>query len=157
MSEALESLKAPAETLSADAGDIVSLPLPPTSGPYIEPPVSAPAPPPEAVAPAPPAAPVENVEEPPLRMPEPAADDVEALRAKVAEQAQVIALAKTRVETLLDEKREAYEREQALQQRVLSLEGELAQTLAPAASTEVPTLAGLAVRVAALEAAVAGR
>jgi chromosome segregation ATPase len=90
-------------------------------------------------------------------MPEPADDDVEALRAKVAEQAHVIALAKTRVETLLEEKREAYEREQALQQRILAVEAELARTLGAAASTEVPTLAGLAARVAALEAAVAGR
>jgi chromosome segregation ATPase len=90
-------------------------------------------------------------------MPEPAADDVEALRAKVAEQAQVIALAKTRVETLLEEKREAYEREQALQQRILALEAELAQSLGAAASTDVPTLAGLAARVAALEAAVGAR
>jgi chromosome segregation ATPase len=97
------------------------------------------------------------MEEPLRRMPEPAEDDVEALRAKVAEQAHVIALAKTRVETLLEEKREAYEREQALQQRILSLEAELTQTLGAAASTEVPTLAGLAARVAALEAAVAGR
>jgi BMFP domain-containing protein YqiC len=88
-------------------------------------------------------------------MPEPAADDVEALRAKVAEQAQVIGLAKTRVETLLDEKREAYEREQALLQRILALEADLARTIAPAASTDVPTLVSLAARVAALEAAVA--
>jgi hypothetical protein len=72
VSEALESLKAPAETHSADAGDIVSLPLPPTSGPYIEPPLSGPVP----AVPAAPAAPVEIVEEPPLRMPEPAADYV---------------------------------------------------------------------------------
>jgi hypothetical protein len=90
-------------------------------------------------------------------MPDPGGDDLEALRAKVAEQAHVIALAKTRVETLLEEKREAYAREQALQRRILAVEAELAQTLAPAASTDVPTLTSLAARVAALEAAVAGR
>ncbi len=157
----------------SEALEVVSFPLPPTSGPYIEPPLSGPVPAREAaavrVAPierVPPTEPVRApvsppplaaVDEAPLRLPEPAADDVDALRAKVAEQAHVIALAKTRVETLLEEKREAYEREQALQQRILSLEAELAQTLAPAASTDVPTLAGLAARVAALEAAVADR
>jgi len=138
------------EALQTEAADLFALPLPPTSGPYAEPPISAPAPAPAAVAEEPPA---------PLRPaePEPAAEDLEALRAKVAEQAHVISLAKTRVETLLEEKRESYEREQALQQRILALEAELTQTLAPAASTEVPTLAGLAARVAALEAAVADR
>lgn len=157
-----EALHHPAATLSSDADSLVSLPLPPTSGPYIEPPLSAPAPArvaapaPVAVPPAP--EPVNApADEAPLRMPEPAVDDVEALRAKIGEQAHVIALAKTRVETLLEEKRVAYEREQALQQRVLALEAELAQTMAPAASTDVPTLAGLAARVAALEAAVADR
>ena len=158
MSEALQPLGPPPPTASPDAAELRALPLPPTSLSLGEPPLSAPptAAPEPVSAPVPaPAAPV--ADEAPLRLPEPAADDVDALRAKVAEQAQVIALAKTRVETLLEEKRESYEREQALQQRVLALEEELARTLGPAASTDVPTLAGLAARVAALEAAVTGR
>ena len=152
MSEALQPLGPPPPSAIPSAPDAGSLPLPPTSAlapgePHRPPPAAAP--PPVTVVPAP--------EQPPVRMPDPAGDDVEALRAKVAEQAHVIGLAKTRVETLLEEKREAYEREQALQQRILALETQLAQTLAPAAATDVPTLAGLAARVAALEAAVAGR
>jgi len=167
VSEALQPLGPPPPSATPDAPDLLSLPLPPTSAPSLgEPPLSAPPPaavpePPVAPPPPPPAAPAPAAppaaEETPLRLSEPGADDVEALRAKVAEQAHVIALAKTRVETLLEEKRDAYEREQALQQRILELESELAQTLGAAASTDVPTLAGLAARVAALEAAVTGR
>jgi hypothetical protein len=90
---------------------------------------------------------------PPLSAPVPEPDDVAALRAKVAEQDRVIALAKTRVETLGAEKFEALERVRHLEAR----EAELLERIASLESPRTPdekTLAELLDRVAALEAIV---
>lgn len=111
--------------------------LPPTSGPHL------PVPPIGAVPPS-----------------APALDDLDTLRAKVSEQAQVIALARTRVETLGAEKRAALEQVielkaqlAASQQREAALRGRLDSLPAPGDTT----LADLLNRVAALEAVVTAR
>ena len=159
VSEALQPLGAPPLSAS-DAGDVVAFPLPPTSGPL--PPTSAPLPPTSDPAPvAPPVA-------PPLTPPPaaaapaqaPAADELSALRAKVEEQAHVIELAKTRVETLGAEKFQALEQVQLLQEqleaaqvREVELRRQIAELQAvPALTPDELTLAELAKRVAALEA-----
>jgi predicted nuclease with TOPRIM domain len=88
---------------------------------------------------------------------------VKALSAKVDELDQVIALAKTRVETLGAEKREALERAlrleaelEAAQQREAELVARLASLESPASRTfDDKTVAELLDRVAALEAIVA--
>ncbi|HEV7639695.1 MAG TPA: hypothetical protein VGO39_02360 [Gaiellaceae bacterium] len=123
--------------------EALDFPLPPTTGPYLAEPPATP------FAAAPPSAPAP-----------PAVDEVTALRAKVAELEHVISLARTRVETLGAEKREALERAlrleaqlEAAQQR----EADVPDRIAPPASPRVfdeTTVAELLHRVAALEAIV---
>jgi hypothetical protein len=120
--------------------EALDYPLPPTTGTY-----GAPRPAASAVAPIPAPAP-------------PKVDELTALREKVAELEHVVSLAKTRVETLGAEKREALE-------RALRLEAQLeaAKQREPdrSAAHETPRMfdeqivAELLDRVAALEAIVA--
>jgi uncharacterized coiled-coil protein SlyX len=86
--------------------------------------------------------------------PAPAPDDTSALRAKVAEQEQVIALAKTRVETLGAEKFEALEQVRRLEVELEAAQRRIASLEAPGTPDE-RTLSELLDRVAALEAIVA--
>ena len=126
--------------------EALDFPLPPTTGPYLaKPPTSSPA-----------LAPVAPPEAPPA----PAIDELTVLREKVAELNHVIALAKTRVETLGAEKREALERACQLEERLEAAQQREAELLARLASPEAPTpgdesvVAELLNRVAALEAIV---
>ena len=128
--------------------ETLDFPLPPTTVPYLSErptapaatPVAAPTP---AVAPAP--AP------PPL-------DTHTALEQKVAELEQVVALAKTRVETLGAEKREALERALRLEAELEAAGRREAELLERLTTHEAPrayddkTVAELLHRVAALEA-----
>lgn len=138
MNEALQPLEAPAASARLEPGDVLPFPLPPTSGPAAAEPPPAPARPPAA----------------------PPVDELTALRAKVAEQEQVIGLAKTRVETLLAQGREAVDRAHRLEKELAAAqqrEAELLERLAAFESapvSEEPTLDQLAARVAALEAMV---
>lgn len=124
----------------------LDFPLPPTTGPYVtEPPTT-----PSASAPAPVPAPA-----PPER------DELTTLREKVTELDHVIALAKTRVETLGAEKREALERALLLDAQLDAAQRREAELLERIASRESPrtfddnTVAELLNRVAALEATIA--
>jgi hypothetical protein len=110
--------------------ETLDFPLPPTTGSFPGAPETAPAVAPPALAPA---------------LPEP--DELTALREKVAELEQVVALAKIRVETLGAEKREALE-------RALQLEAQLKATQQPTFD-EQTVVSELLNRVAALEAIVA--
>jgi uncharacterized coiled-coil protein SlyX len=91
----------------------------------------------------------------------PEVDELTALHDKVAELEHVISLAKTRVETLGAEKREALERSQHLETQLDAAERREAELLERIASHESPksfddkTVAELLNRVAALEAIVA--
>jgi chromosome segregation ATPase len=86
---------------------------------------------------------------------------VAALRDKVAELEHVVSLAKTRVETLGAEKREALERAQQLEAQLEAAQRREAALLDRTAASESPrsfddnTVAELLNRVAALEAIVA--
>ena len=120
----------------SDAAGALQFPLPPTSSPYPpEPPIT------------PRAAP-------------PPADELTALREKVAEQAHVISLAKTRVETLLAQGSEAVARARRLEEQLEAAgrrEAELLERIASLESPSAPsldhqTIAELLDRVAALEA-----
>jgi hypothetical protein len=150
-------VQAPASGLSAPPA--VAAPVPALSAP---PAVAAPAPavsaPPAVAAPAP------ALSAPPVAavpVPAPATlevDELTALRKKVEELDHVIGLAKTRVETLGAEKREALERAlrleaelQAAQQREAELIQRLASHESPRTFDET-TVAELLTRVAALEA-----
>jgi chromosome segregation ATPase len=88
-------------------------------------------------------------------------DELTPLRDKVAELEHVVALAKTRVETLGAEKREALERAQHLEAQLEAAqrrEGELLEQIAAhesPRSSDDKTVADLLNRVAALEAIVA--
>jgi hypothetical protein len=91
----------------------------------------------------------------------PEVDELTTLRDKVAELEQVVSLAKTRVETLGAEKREALERAlrleaqlEAAQQREAELLGRVASSESPQSSDD-KIVAELLNRVAALEAIVA--
>ena len=130
MNEALQPLEAPAAGSPPETGDLLPFPLPPTSGG-------------PAVAEAPPAPPPAA----------PPVDELTALRAKVAEQEQVIGLAKTRVETLLAQGREAVDRAHRLEHELAAVRDRLA-AFESAPVTEETTLAQLAARVTALEAMV---
>ena len=132
----------------------LDFPLPPTTGSYgVAPPTT-----PPAVAEAPAPAPRRPNRRPPRW---PKADEVALLRAQVAELTQVVSLAKTRVETLGAEKREALERALRLESELEAArlrEAELLQKLAPqsaARAIDDSTVAELLDRVAALEAIVA--
>jgi hypothetical protein len=122
----------------------LDFPLPPTTGSYgVAPPTT-----PSAATPPPAPAP-------------PAVDEVTALRTKVAELEHVVSLAKTRVETLGAEKREALERALRLEEQLEAAGRREAELVARTASAESPrafdesTVAGLLNRVAALEAIMA--
>ena len=124
--------------------EALDFPLPPTTGPYRAAPPTAPS----AAAPVPAPAP-------------PEVDELTALREKVAELESVVALAKTRVETLGAEKREALERALRLEEQLEAAERREAELLERIAAQESPrafddkTVAELLDRVAALEAIVA--
>jgi len=123
--------------------EALDFPLPPTTSPYrAEPPTT-----PLAAA--------------PVSAPEPVeVDELTMLRDRVAELDQVVALAKTRVETLGAEKREALERALALEAQLEAAqqrEAELLERIAandPARPVVDNTVAELLNRVAALEAIV---
>jgi hypothetical protein len=122
----------------------IDFPLPPTTGPYgAEPPTA-----PPAVAPV-------SAPSPPK------VDELTALRERVAELDHVISLAKTRVETLGAEKREALERALKLEAQLEAARRREAELLHRLASDEShrtfddKTVADLLNRVAALEAIVA--
>jgi len=125
--------------------EALDFPLPPTTGPNLAPP---PTTPPAAV---------------PAPAPEPReVDELTALREKVAELEHVVALAKTRVETLGNEKREALERGLQLEAQLEAAQQREAELLARLASHEPrqttshdETVAELLQRVAALEALMA--
>ncbi len=126
--------------------EVLDFPLPPTTGPYVAaPPTSSPALTP-VPAPPPPAA--------------PELDELTVLREKVLELDQVVSLAKTRVETLGAEKREALERALQLEQQLEAAGQREAELLDRLASHEAPrtdektVVAELLDRVAALEALV---
>jgi chromosome segregation ATPase len=91
----------------------------------------------------------------------PEVDELTALREKVAELEHVVSLAKTRVETLGAEKREALEHASRLQAQLEAAGRREAELLGRTASHEAPrrfddtTVAELLNRVAALEAIVA--
>jgi hypothetical protein len=127
--------------------EALSFPLPPTTGPHLAAPPTTPSPAAPVLAPAP--------------VPAPAVDELTTLRDKVAELEQVVSLAKTRVETLGAEKREALERAlqleaqlEAAQQREAELLGRVASSESPQSSDD-KIVAELLNRVAALEAIVA--
>lgn len=120
--------------------EALDFPLPPTTGPYVAvPPTSSP-----VLAP----------------IPAPEVDELTALRQKVAELDQVVSLAKTRVETLGAEKREALERALQLEQQLEAMRQREADLIDRLASHETPpaddrsVVAELLDRVAALEAIV---
>jgi nucleotide-binding universal stress UspA family protein len=121
-----------------------AFPLPPTTGPYLSVPPTTPIP--GAPVPAPVA---------------PEVDELTALREKVAELEHVVSLAKTRVETLGAEKREALEHAARLQAQLDAAGRREAELLArtgsgaPARTFDDTTVAELLNRVAALEAIVA--
>lgn len=126
--------------------EALDFPLPPTTGPYVAvPPTSSPT---LTPVPAP----------PPTAAPE--VDELTALRKKVAELDQVVSLAKTRVETLGAEKREALERALQLERQLEAAGQREAELLDRLASPEAPrtdeqtVVAELLDRVAALEALV---
>jgi hypothetical protein len=134
--------------------EALDFPLPPTTGPYLaEPPTSGPylaEPPmtPSAAVPVPAPAP-------------PEVDELTALRQRVAELDHVISLAKTRVETLGAEKREALEHALQLEAQLEAAQRREAELLDRIASYESPrtfdekTVAELLNRVAALESIIA--
>lgn len=119
----------------------LDFPLPPTTGPYVAGPATAPS--------------------APERVPAPARDELTTLREKVTELDHVISLAKTRVETLGAEKRQALERALLLEAQLDAAQRREAELLERIASHESPrtfdqnTVAELLNRVAALEATVA--
>lgn len=122
----------------------LDFPLPPTTGPYLAaPPTST-----TAAEPVSPPAP-------------PEVDELTALRQKVAELEHVVSLAKTRVETLGAEKREALERALRLEAQLEAAgrrEAELLDRIGPDESPRTfdeKTVAELLNRVAALEAIMA--
>ena len=121
----------------------LDFPLPPTTAPYLTERAAAPVAAEPVLAPAPP----EDVA-------------LTALRQKVAELEHVVDLAKTRVETLGAEKREALERALLLEARLEAAGQREAELLDRMASREPPgafdeaTIAELLHRVAALEAIV---
>jgi hypothetical protein len=127
--------------------EALAFPLPPTTGPFL-------AVPPTTRAPVPPVAPAPA----PIT---PEVDELTALREKVAELEHVVSLAKTRVETLGAEKREALENASRLQAQLDAASRREAELLGRIASHESPrtfdaaTVAELLNRVAALEAIVA--
>jgi chromosome segregation ATPase len=123
--------------------EALDFPFPPTTGPYL-------------TEPRPPRAAVQS--------PKPASpevDEVTALREQVAELHHVIALAKTRVESLGAEKRQALERALLLEAQLEAAREREAELLDRLASEEAPrrfdeqTMAELLNRVAALEGLVA--
>ena len=122
--------------------EALDFPLPPTTGPLLA------APPTTPLAAAPP-------------VPAPAVDELTALREQVVELNHVVALAKTRVESLGAEKREALERALGLEVQLAAAQQREAELLARLASNEAPrtsddtTIAELLNRVEALEALVA--
>jgi chromosome segregation ATPase len=124
--------------------EALAFPLPPTTGPYLAVPPTTPIP----------GAPV------PARI-APEVDELTALREKVAELEHVVSLAKTRVETLGAEKREALEQAARLQAQLDAAGRREAELLArigsgaPARTFDDTTVAELLNRVAALEAIVA--
>ena len=131
--------------------EALDFPLPPTTGSYLaEPPTT-----PLAVAPVSAPAPA------PVTAPAPAGpDELTTLRDKVAELEQVVALAKTRVETLGAEKREALERALSLEAQLEAAHQREAELLTRIGANEPAqpvdkTVAELLDRVAALEAIVA--
>jgi uncharacterized protein involved in exopolysaccharide biosynthesis len=123
--------------------EALAFPLPPTTGPYLAVPPTTPIP--GAV---------------PARI-APEVDELIALREKVAELEHVVSLAKTRVETLGAEKREALEQAARLQAQLDAAGRREAELLArigsgaPARTFDDTTVAELLNRVAALEAIVA--
>jgi hypothetical protein len=124
--------------------EALDFPLPPTTGPYLAQPPTTPSAAPPVPAPAP-----------------PEVDELTALREQVAELDHVISLARTRVETLGAEKREALERAWRLEAQLEAAQRREAELLDRIASHESPrafdakTVAELLNRVAALEAIVA--
>jgi chromosome segregation ATPase len=122
--------------------EALDFPLPPTTGHY-----------PAGPATASPAAPV-------LAPVLPEVDELTALREKVAELEQVVALAKTRVETLGAEKREALERTLQLEARLEAAQRRETELVDRLASHESPrpidenVISELLNRVTALEAIV---
>jgi hypothetical protein len=135
--------------------EALDFPLPPTTGPYVAVPPTTPSAVVPALAPAPVLAPV------PVSAPAPDVNELTALRDKVAELEHVVSLAKTRVETLGAEKREALERAQHLEAQLDGAqrrEADLLERMAahePSPSFDDKTVAELMNRVAALEAIVA--
>jgi hypothetical protein len=127
--------------------EALSFPLPPTTGPHLAAPPTTPSTAAPVLVPAPVSA--------------PEVDELTALRDKVAELEQVVSLAKTRVETLGAEKREALERALRLETQFAEAQQREAELLDRIASLESPqsfddkTVAELLNRVAALEAIVA--
>jgi hypothetical protein len=145
--------------------EALDFPLPPTTGPYLAEPPTSPGPylaepptPLSAAKPAPAPAPPSAAK--PVPAPAPTGvHELTALREKVAELDHVISLAKTRVETLGAEKREALERALQLEAQLEAAERREAELLERLASHESPprtfdekTVAELLNRVAALEA-----
>lgn len=119
------------------------IPLPPTTGPYLTEPPTSPSVTRLGTAPEP-----------------PKVDELAALREKVSELDYVVSLAKTRVEALGAEKREALERVLALEAQLAAAEqreSKLLERLAahePRGTSDGDTVAELLRRVAALEAIV---
>jgi chromosome segregation ATPase len=129
--------------------EALDFPFPPTTGPSLAAPPTTPSAPPPVLAPS-----------------APEVDELTRLREKVAELDHVISLAKTRVETLGAEKREALEHAMRLEAQLEAAQGREAQLLAriaahEAASHEVPRtfdetiIAELLDRVATLETIIA--
>jgi hypothetical protein len=124
--------------------EALDFPLPPTTSPPLSGPPLTRTPPAPVAAPAP-----------------PAADELTTLREKVAELDQVVALAKTRVETLGAEKRLALERAAQLEAQLEAAQLREAELLARLGADESPrtfddtTIAELLARVTALEAVMA--
>jgi predicted nuclease with TOPRIM domain len=117
--------------------EAIDFPLPPTTGSYLA---------------APPTTPLAAA---PLPAPVPAqVDEVTALRGKVAELDQVVALAKTRVETLGAEKRDALERALQLEAQLEAAQRREAELLERLESHDDKTITDLLNRVTALEALV---
>jgi hypothetical protein len=130
--------------------EALDFPLPPTTGPHLAAPPTTPSAAAPVLVPAPVTAPAP-----------PEVDELTALRERVIELDQVISLAKTRVETLGAEKREALERALRLEAQLEAAQQRETELLEKLASYEAPqtfddkTLAKLLDRVAALEAIVA--
>jgi chromosome segregation ATPase len=124
--------------------EALDFPLPPTTGSYLAEAATTPSAGAPVLAPAP-----------------PEVDELTALREQVAELEHVVSLAKTRVETLGAEKREALERALQLEAQLEAAQRREAELLDRIASHESPrtfdekTVAELLNRVAALEAIVA--